>query len=256
MSKNNIIITLIIITVISIIFIGYFVRQTLFTNKDLKILPTPITQITPPEQIDHNEFTCSQDSECTIGIQTSQCCPCPQAIPVNLIDKYNFEVYDENQDYSLDKGSVCQNVICKPCQLPLTPVCQKDRCTFSYENQFCGGISGIQCPNGYECQLEGNYPDASGKCIKIIPKFGDAQTEEECLQKGGDWRSWGLRDIEYCQIPSNDYEKDCVDGSECFFGKCISQDGNIPGKCQKYRNIFGCFAYVNNGVINSKICVD
>ena len=32
--------------------------------------------------------------------------------------------------------------------------------------QFCGGIAGIACPVGYECKLDGNYPDAGGTCIK------------------------------------------------------------------------------------------
>src|SRR3989344_1297905 len=36
----------------------------------------------------------------------------------------------------------------------------------SIEEQFCGGIAGIQCPSGYSCQLDGKYPDAGGKCIK------------------------------------------------------------------------------------------
>jgi hypothetical protein len=30
--------------------------------------------------------------------------------------------------------------------------------------QFCGGIAAIGCPTGYECRLDGNYPDAGGKC--------------------------------------------------------------------------------------------
>jgi hypothetical protein len=30
----------------------------------------------------------------------------------------------------------------------------------------CGGIAGKLCPAGYECQYEGNYPDAEGKCVK------------------------------------------------------------------------------------------
>ena len=34
------------------------------------------------------------------------------------------------------------------------------------EGQFCGGFAGTLCPEGYECQLEGDYPDASGVCIK------------------------------------------------------------------------------------------
>ena len=30
---------------------------------------------------------------------------------------------------------------------------------------FCGGIAGIQCPAGYECVLDGDYPDAGGTCV-------------------------------------------------------------------------------------------
>lgn len=32
--------------------------------------------------------------------------------------------------------------------------------------EFCGGIMGKNCPNGYTCKLDGNYPDAGGKCVK------------------------------------------------------------------------------------------
>jgi hypothetical protein len=34
------------------------------------------------------------------------------------------------------------------------------------EGKMCGGIAAISCPVGYECQLEGKYPDAGGKCTK------------------------------------------------------------------------------------------
>ncbi len=34
------------------------------------------------------------------------------------------------------------------------------------EGQFCGGIAGIQCDDGYECQFSGNHPDAGGTCVK------------------------------------------------------------------------------------------
>jgi hypothetical protein len=32
--------------------------------------------------------------------------------------------------------------------------------------QFCGGIAGKICPEGYTCRLDGNYPDAGGSCIQ------------------------------------------------------------------------------------------
>lgn len=35
------------------------------------------------------------------------------------------------------------------------------------KQKICGGIAGIQCPEGYICNIEGkNYPDATGICIK------------------------------------------------------------------------------------------
>lgn len=48
------------------------------------------------------------------------------------------------------------------------------------EGQFCGGIAANlpenQCPDGFYCKLDGNYPDASGVCTKLTeqipPIFG------------------------------------------------------------------------------------
>lgn len=32
--------------------------------------------------------------------------------------------------------------------------------------QYCGGFAGKICPAGLTCKLDGDYPDASGKCVK------------------------------------------------------------------------------------------
>ncbi|GEM_PF-5557882 len=53
------------------------------------------------------------------------------------------------------------------CENVLTPLLS----TFKFldqntEGQFCGGIAGKICPEGYKCQLDGSYPDAGGKCVK------------------------------------------------------------------------------------------
>ena len=34
------------------------------------------------------------------------------------------------------------------------------------EDEFCGGIAGIPCSEGYTCKLDGSYPDAGGVCVK------------------------------------------------------------------------------------------
>jgi hypothetical protein len=47
------------------------------------------------------------------------------------------------------------------------PDCKFDPCP---NELFCGGISGKSCPQGYDCRLDGSYPDASGKCVEIMEK--------------------------------------------------------------------------------------
>lgn len=32
--------------------------------------------------------------------------------------------------------------------------------------QYCGGFAEKACPTGFNCELEGNSPDAGGKCVK------------------------------------------------------------------------------------------
>jgi|GEM_PF-5641853 len=35
---------------------------------------------------------------------------------------------------------------------------------------ICGGIAGFGCPAGYRCELQGDYPDASGTCVLVPAK--------------------------------------------------------------------------------------
>ncbi len=46
--------------------------------------------------------------------------------------------------------------------------------------QFCGGIAGIQCPSGYSCKLEGNYPDAGGTCEAAVGGKACTQDAKKC----------------------------------------------------------------------------
>lgn len=34
-----------------------------------------------------------------------------------------------------------------------------------FQGMFCGGIAAFQCPYGFDCILDGTYPDAGGKCF-------------------------------------------------------------------------------------------
>lgn len=106
------------------------------------------------------------------------------------------------------------------------------------------------------CQACSN-PEVEWYVIQDAPcGLGDAVTKEECEIKGGVWDKWGLLGTEYCQIPSLDGGESCLDGSECNLGKCISVSGKLPGGCQKFKNTFGCFSFVEDGEAGRVICID
>ncbi|MFH0923218.1 MAG: hypothetical protein V1825_00600, partial [Candidatus Falkowbacteria bacterium] len=45
------------------------------------------------------------------------------------------------------------------CCMPVKKGCKN-------ENEFCGGIAGIECCSGLTCEYDGDYPDAGGVCAK------------------------------------------------------------------------------------------
>ena len=47
---------------------------------------------------------------------------------------------------------------------------------------FCGGIAGFACPLGFECKLDGTYPDAGGKCVQAkTPSPAVIQATQTCV---------------------------------------------------------------------------
>ncbi len=44
-----------------------------------------------------------------------------------------------------------------------------------FEGTFCGGIAAFPCPTGYECILDGSFPDAGGKCTLRHTEYGTLQ---------------------------------------------------------------------------------
>jgi hypothetical protein len=48
-------------------------------------------------------------------------------------------------------------------------ICTKRACPdekLKKEGEMCGGIAGFACRDGLTCVLDGNYPDAAGKCVR------------------------------------------------------------------------------------------
>ena len=74
------------------------------------------------------------------------------------------------------------------------------------EKKLCGTKRGLHCPNGYQCKLEGNYPDAAGTCIKndsITPQQ-KACTEDAKQCPDGSWIGRTGPNCEFvCKQPAN-----------------------------------------------------
>ena len=93
--------------------------------------------------------------------------------------------------------------------------------------------------------------------LVITPTPVETLTQQECLAKGGVWQKWGLgAKLESCQIPANDADKSCYDGSECDLGNCISYDDKLPGRCAMYKYMSGCYSIVTNRQAGPALCVD
>ncbi len=72
--------------------------------------------------------TCTNDTDCIFGFQTSQCCACPQAVSQKQIGKNGWQVYEKGKDYSSLKPTSCGNVDCAPCLPPQKATCRNNQC--------------------------------------------------------------------------------------------------------------------------------
>jgi len=123
------------------------------------------------------------------------------------------------------------------------------------EGEFCGGIAAIKCPDGYECRLDGNYPDAGGKCAKIeIGKGMGNPSSLNCENKGGKIRivKDAAGEYDMCTLPN---------GTECevwdFYntGKCANTIERADAKTAawEFAKRAPTYAYDGSKLINGSI---
>jgi len=74
--------------------------------------------------------------------------------------------------FELNKNVVIMNLFGSEGKSPsITAKKQAEQMIASFKQlddtaQFCGGIAAIKCPTGYQCKLDGSYPDSGGTCVK------------------------------------------------------------------------------------------
>ncbi len=116
----------IILTVLLLGVLGWYVFSLVYQTNQAgsSILP-----IQPPLS---NDFACSQNSDCAIGIQATSCCSCPKAINKKLIGTGDWEQYESGKDYSSQQTKSCGGTVaCQPCEFPEKPICSSGKCQFS-----------------------------------------------------------------------------------------------------------------------------
>lgn len=99
-----------------------------------------------------------------------------------------------------------------------------------------------------------NQPAVNENQAVVKPQL--PATKEECLQKGGTWKQWGLAPVESCNLPATDAGKVCTDFSQCQ-GTCLGESlKSTEGKCTDWVRTGGCQSILKNGKVENIICLD
>ena len=109
------------------------------------------------------------------------------------------------------------------------------------------------------CEKSGGNWDKSpggfpGQCLR-------GNEKQSCTSLGGEWKRVCMSGFLKCVMPTKDAGKICSDTGECENG-CIYGDsppdanGNVTGFCGYTNNPCGCRAFVNNGRVSERMCVD
>lgn len=143
---------------------------------------------------------------------------CHDAFAVCGVDDAGDDTDDGMADDGSDDGGECSPVLCEIA------------CAYGFEvgedgceicachdptGDFCGGIAAIQCPEGFECVGEFNFPDAGGTCQPEQPPppppAAGGSCWDECGGPGSDGSCWCDDLCEGFGDCCDDYVEACVE---------------------------------------------
>jgi hypothetical protein len=143
-------------------------------------------------------------------------------------------------DCCADKKDLCDAPQCPQVAQPSADFCpggkvepQTDSqgCVTGYTcNNFCGGIAAIPCPAGFECKLDGSYPDAGGKCVPKATKcYKGGCSGQICSDKQGvistcEWKSYYLC-FQYSSCGSFGAGSACAWEQTSYYKACMKYYG-------------------------------
>ncbi|OJF67458.1 hypothetical protein BK026_00815 [Alteromonas sp. V450] len=97
--------------------------------------------------------------------------------------------------------------------------------------------------------------------LPLVQQAYSIESEKVCDKHGGNWKKVGRQQAYACVLPANDAGNACNDSSECDVA-CVTESNNMEagekarGVCLESTDLFGCRAYVSNGVVEHTLCVD
>lgn len=97
--------------------------------------------------------------------------------------------------------------------------------------------------------------------LPLVQQAYSIESEKVCDKHGGNWKKVGRQQAHACVLPANDAGNACNDSSECEVA-CVTENNKMEagqkasGVCLETTDLFGCRAYVSNGVVEHTLCVD
>ena len=97
--------------------------------------------------------------------------------------------------------------------------------------------------------------------LPLVQQAYSIETEKVCERHGGNWDKIGRQQAYACVLPASDAGKICKDSSECEVA-CVTENNQVgagqkvSGVCLESTDLFGCKAYVSQGIVEHTLCVD
>lgn len=102
---------------------------------------------------------------------------------------------------------------------------------------FCGGVDSIQCPTGGTCKLDGDYPNASGKCIGVPAPSSPSPSPSPLPSASPDMVS--CTQVSDCACGTNTVTKQCAVGKKEYIDEnkqcpdfCTGIGGTLRSACE------------------------
>jgi len=162
-----------IIAAVTVLGAGSYFAARLISRRDSPMpTPKPTAHMPVYECIDIDSLECSEPElsfQCTKQYQVwaetncqgwspekTECKTRPQACTMECLKNPPYICGSDGKSYC-STCIACANQNVEWYQIQ-TQACGE-------EQKTCGGIAGLECPDGFICEYDGDYPDASGVCV-------------------------------------------------------------------------------------------